>query len=72
MPKKIPIEAWAARHYDPAPSAFVLRKWCRVGDIYPAPEKVGRDWYVAENARRLSASQPAGGGLVAQLEAAGA
>lgn len=64
---KILLEQWAARRYQPAPSPFVLRKWCREGQIYPAPEKVGREWYVDENARRLSGDEPVGGGLVRQL-----
>ena len=55
---KILISDWAARQYDPAPSQFVLRKWCRDGEIYPAPEKVGRDWYVDESARRITVGSP--------------
>ena len=46
---KILLTDWAARRYDPAPSAFVLRKWCRDGEISPPPEKVGRDWYVDDD-----------------------
>lgn len=68
--KRIPISRWAAARYDPPPSAWVLRRWCRDGEIYPAPERVGRDWYVDENARRVTAETPARGGLVAQLEGA--
>ena len=55
---KILISDWAARHYAPAPSQFVLRKWCRDGEIHPAPEKVGRDWYVDESARRIAVGSP--------------
>lgn len=65
--KLIPITTWAATRYDPPPSAFVLRKWCRDGEIYPAPERVGREWRVMENAKRLTTAQPAHGGVVAQL-----
>lgn len=50
--KRIPLHAWAAQHYDPPPSMWVLRKWVRTGQIYPAPELVGRDYYVREDARR--------------------
>ena len=60
---KIKLTAWAARHYDPAPSLWVLQKWAREGEISPAPEKVGRDYYVDENARRL-----VGGGRLSLVE----
>jgi predicted site-specific integrase-resolvase len=69
---KILISAWAARLYSPAPSAFVLRKWCRNGEIYPPPEKVGRDWFVDEAARRITGTEPVRGGLVAQMQNQGA
>lgn len=49
---KILLTAWAATQYSPAPSAWVLRRWARDGEIYPAPERVGRDWYVEPTARR--------------------
>ena len=67
--KKITAAAWASARYDPPPSDWVLRRWCRDGEIYPAPERVGKTWYVAENARRLNGAVPVGGGLVAQLTA---
>ncbi|MGE0674835.1 MAG: excisionase [Methylibium sp.] len=67
---KILLSDWAARRYQPAPSMFVLRKWCRDGEIHPQPEKVGREWYVDENARRLTSAEPVAGGLVRQLERA--
>ena len=52
MPKKIRLSEWAARHYDPPPSLWVLRRWARDNEITPAPERVGREWYVAETATR--------------------
>lgn len=55
---KIPLTTWAKRHYSPAPSLFVLRKWARDGEIHPAPEKAGRTWYVDEQARRLTGGSP--------------
>ena len=64
---KITLTDWAARRYTPPPSAYVLRKWCRNGEIYPAPELVGNAWYVDESARRLTAEAPS---LVKRLEAA--
>jgi len=65
--KHIHLDAWAETRYSPPPSQWVLRKWCRQGEIYPAPERVGREWYVREDAQRLS-SQPAS--LVDRLRAA--
>jgi predicted site-specific integrase-resolvase len=56
MPKKIPLAEWARRHYDPPPTPWVLRRWARDGEISPAPERVGREWYVLESARRGAAN----------------
>ena len=55
--KRIPLNAWAAQHYSPAPSPHVLRRWAREGQIWPAPEKVGKSYYVREDARRQTAHQ---------------
>lgn len=49
---KILLADWAAAHYNPAPSMWTLRQWVRDGQIYPPPEKVGRAYYVAKDARR--------------------
>lgn len=57
---KILLTAWAATRYDPAPSLWTLRKWARDGNISPAPEKVGRDWYVDPNARRITYAELTG------------
>jgi predicted site-specific integrase-resolvase len=54
---KILLTEWAARHYSPAPSDWTLRRIARDGQIYPPPEKVGREWYVDENAKRLTAAR---------------
>lgn len=57
--KKIPLSTWAARNYSPTPSAWVLTRWCRDGEISPPPERVGRGWYVLETATRGAAvAQP--------------
>jgi len=53
---KITLAAWAAARYDPPPSAWVLRKWVRQGEIYPPPELVGKTYYVDDKARRLTES----------------
>lgn len=58
MPKKIPLHEWARRNYDPMPSDFVLRRWCRDGEISPQPERVGRGWYVLDSATRGAALAP--------------
>jgi hypothetical protein len=49
---KVLLSVWAAKRYDPAPSDWVLRKWVRNGEIFPAPELVGKKYYVDESARR--------------------
>lgn len=51
---KVKLSAWAAARYDPAPSDWVLRKWVREGQIHPAPELVGKHYYVEQTARRLT------------------
>lgn len=66
MQKKIPLAVWAAKRYDPPPSPFILRKWCRDGEISPPPERVGREWRVSENAVRLTGARLS---LVEQLQA---
>ena len=72
--KNIPVTAWAAARYDPPPSAWQLRKWCRQGEFWPPAEKVGKEWYVREDARRLSvapvdqAAMAAGLSLVERLQ----
>lgn len=64
---KIKMRAWAAKHYDPPPSDWTLRRWAREGEIHPAPEKVGKDWYVDENAKRITDYVPPGGALADRL-----
>jgi hypothetical protein len=65
--KSITLEAWAAARYDPPPSIWVLRRWARDGELFPAPEKVGRTYYVREDARRITAPAMS---LVDRLKAA--
>ena len=64
---RIPLTEWAASRYNPAPSRYVLAGWIERGEIYPAPELVGRAYYVEETARRLTADRP---GLVERMRAA--
>ena len=50
---KILLSAWGAKEYNPSPSIRTLRIWASSGQIYPQPEKVGRDWMVDEDAIRM-------------------
>lgn len=59
MTKKVTLEAWAAPRYDPPPSIKTLRRWARECRIYPAPEKVGRTYYVEKDARYIDPMKPA-------------
>lgn len=51
---KVTLAQWAAQHYDPAPTTWVLGQWRRAGQIHPAPERVGREWYVEQDAQRMT------------------
>ena len=48
--KKIRLTAWANQTFDPPPSLHTLRRWARLDRIRPAPEFIGREWRVLENA----------------------
>lgn len=50
MPKQIPLQHWAERHYDPPPNIRTLRTWAREGRISPQPVLVGREYRVREDA----------------------
>lgn len=65
----IPIATWAASRYDPVPSDWVLRRWCRDGEIYPPPERVGKEWRVLETAKRLTGDAPPRLSLIEQMDA---
>lgn len=58
MQPKILLSAWAATQYSPPPSAWTLRQWARNGEIWPAPERAGKHWYVDPRARRQTAQRP--------------
>ena len=45
------ITDWAKNNFDPPPKKRLLLTWARTGQIIPTPVKVGRDWYVDENAQ---------------------
>jgi hypothetical protein len=63
---KVPLSDWAAKRYSPAPSVWVLRQWVRKGEIVPAPELVGKRYYVEPHARRITAPSVS---LVQRLQA---
>jgi len=47
--KFITLDAWAER-LDPAPAINTLRAWARSGKFDPPAQKMGRTYYVDENA----------------------
>jgi predicted site-specific integrase-resolvase len=66
---KVTLEAWAARHFDPPPVNNTLRIWAREGRIVPAPMKIGRTYFVEQDAKHITEVARAGG-LVSRLRAA--
>jgi len=55
---KVLLREWAAKRYSPVPPDFTLRRWARDGEIVPAPEKVGKFYYVDERAERIGSTAP--------------
>lgn len=66
---KILLSEWAKRRYDPPPSDWVLRRWAREGEFYPAAELVGKAYYVDENAIRQTESTHTSSSLVDRIKA---
>ncbi|WP_374537599.1 excisionase [Chitinimonas taiwanensis] len=51
-PQLIPLEQWAQATFGEfAPCLATLRRWAREGYLHPAPEKVGRTWFVKPSSR---------------------
>jgi Excisionase-like protein len=49
---KVTLPQWAALQFrEGAPHIKTLRRWCCEGKIFPVPQKLGRTYYVEENAR---------------------
>lgn len=48
--KKVLLEQWGLAHFDPPPSLWTLRQMARAGKISPQPVKVGKHYYVAQDA----------------------
>ena len=57
MSKKITLLAWGSANFDPAPSLWTLRRMAREGRIEPAPVKVGKAYFVPENAQAVDPSR---------------
>lgn len=57
MSRLVSLEQWATETYGTAaPCIDTLRRWCREGRIYPQPEKHGKAYYLAPEARYIDAS----------------
>lgn len=44
------LDEWLKSQFDPPPAIRTARLWIKAGKIYPAPVKVGRAYYVEQNA----------------------
>ena len=47
---KVTLEKWAEKNMDPAPKQNTLRAWASSGLFDPPAVKMGRTWYVDEDA----------------------
>lgn len=47
---KVRLGDWLKSQFDPVPAISTARAWAREGKIYPPPQKVGRSYYVEQNA----------------------
>lgn len=48
--KEVSLLKWAEKHFDPIPNIAYLRNLARTNQIEPKPRKLGKMWYVKENA----------------------
>lgn len=55
--KKVLLEQWGREHFDPPPSLWTLRAMTRAGKISPRPVKVGKAYYVEQNAQVVDPSR---------------
>lgn len=49
-PPKVILEKWLALNFDPPPAVRTARLWIGQGKIYPPPIKIGRAYYVEQDA----------------------
>lgn len=55
----IPLEQWASTRWgEHAPHIGTLRRWARDGKIFPAPKKVGRSYFVSQQAQYVDHRDP--------------
>ncbi|PRY07042.1 excisionase [Paraburkholderia sp. BL25I1N1] len=47
---KIRLDKWLEKEFDPPPKIRTARLWINAGKIYPPPVKVGRSYYVEQDA----------------------
>lgn len=47
---RVRLDKWLSDNFDPPPAIRTARLWINAGKIYPAPVKVGRSYYVEQNA----------------------
>ena len=45
------LDEWLKSQFDPPPAIRTARLWIRDGKIYPPPVKVGRAYYVDQDAK---------------------
>jgi hypothetical protein len=56
-PKKVLLLEWGKAHFDPPPSLWTLRQMARAGKISPRPVKVGKAYYVEQDAEVVDPSR---------------
>lgn len=47
---KVKLDKWLEQNFDPPPAIRTARLWINDGKIYPPPVKLGRSYYVEQNA----------------------
>ena len=55
--KAILLEQWGRENFDPPPSLWTLRAMARAGKISPVPVKVGKAYYVQQDAHVVDPSR---------------
>ncbi len=59
----IPLTTWAKKTFNPVPKIEALRRFARTNQISPPAKRVGRDWYVDENAEFIGPPKISTAGL---------
>jgi predicted site-specific integrase-resolvase len=52
--KRITLAEWGQREFGDGIDILTLRRWARGDKIFPKPEKIGRTYFVTENARYVT------------------